>query len=232
VLTNGGGAHATLHVDGVFTSGDFQIPSDGGSGTDIIVCYAKGTRIATPTGEQPIEDLEPGDLVNSYFGGPVPVRWVGRRHVDCTRHPDSRGAWPVRVAAGSFGPGCPHRDLFLSPNHAVCVRGDLIPVKYLINGTSIAQLPVDEVTYYHVELAEHDMLRAEGLWAESYLDVGDRENFANGGGAVRLFPDFAADNAMAWEAKGCAPLVVCGARLEAARGWVNESAGRGIRVAA
>jgi hypothetical protein len=223
VLTNGGGQHATLHVDGAFTSGDFNY-----SGSDIIVCFARGTHIATPRGERPIEQLSPGDLVRTEFGGTAAIQWIGRRHVDCARHPDPRLAWPVQVAVDAMGPGRPHRDLLLSPNHAVWVHGELIPIRCLINGTSIAQLPVDEVTYYHIELAQHDLLWAEGLRAESYLDVGDRANFTNGGGPVRLFPDFATaiDNAMLWETKGCAPLVVQGPRLEAARAWVSKAAGR------
>ena len=33
-----------------------------------------------------------------------------------------RKVWPVRVAAGAFGPGRPHADLWLSPDHAVYVE--------------------------------------------------------------------------------------------------------------
>jgi hypothetical protein len=89
-----------------------------------------------------------------------------------------------------------------------------VPVKYLANGTSIAQVERAAVTYYHVELAAHDLLLAEGLAVESYLDVGDRSNFENGGGAVALFPNF---TSLKWETEGCAPLVVCGPELAAAR---------------
>jgi hypothetical protein len=42
------------------------------------------------------------------------------------------------------------------------------------------------------------------LLAESYLDTGDRANFANGDGPVALYPDFAS---RVWDAAGCAPLV-------------------------
>ncbi len=40
----------------------------------------------------------------------------------------------------------------------------------LINGTTITREPVVAVTYWHVELDAHDILLAEGLPAESYLD--------------------------------------------------------------
>jgi collagen type I/II/III/V/XI/XXIV/XXVII alpha len=41
------------------------------------------------------------------------------------------------------------------------------------------QVAVDAVTYFHVELPRHDVLLAEGLAAESYLDTGNRSVFAN-----------------------------------------------------
>ena len=37
------------------------------------------------------------------------------------------------------------------------------------------------IEYFHVELDRHDVLFAEGLAAESYLDTGNRGLFANGG---------------------------------------------------
>lgn len=70
------------------------------------------------------------------------------------------------------------------------------------------------VTYFHVELARHAVLLAEGLPAESYLDTGDRSDFGNGGGAMTLHPDFAS---LQREAGACAPLVITGPVLEAVR---------------
>jgi hypothetical protein len=129
--------------------------------------------------------------------------------------------WPVRVAAGAFGPGLPHRDLWLSPDHAVYVGEVLIPVRYLVNGSTIAQVPMDRVTYHHIELAEHDVVLAEGLPAESFLDVKDGSNYANRAGPVRLYPDY---SARMWEAFGCAPLIVTGPELEVTRRLVERCA--------
>ena len=127
----------------------------------------------------------------------------------------------MRISAGAFGDGRPLRDLWLSPDHAVFVDDVLIPVRHLINGTSVVQVPMNEVTYYHVELPRHDVVLAEGLPAESYLDTGDRCNFDNGGGAVALHPDF---SMRVWEAEGCAPLIVTGAQLAAVRQRLNDRA--------
>jgi collagen type I/II/III/V/XI/XXIV/XXVII alpha len=197
--------------------------STSGDGAAIsVLCFRADTRILTPSGERPVQELAVGDLVRTVLGeAAAPIVWVGRREVDCARHPQPRKVWPVRVAAEAFGPGRPHADLFLSPDHAVYVGDVLIPVKHLINGSTIAQVPVDRVTYHHLELAEQDVLLAEGLPAESYLDMRDGSDYANRSGPVRLYPDYAA---RMWEAFGCARLIVTGPDLAAARALVESFA--------
>jgi T5SS/PEP-CTERM-associated repeat protein len=183
-------------------------------------CFASGTRIATERGEVPVDELVEGDRVQVIGSSPQSrqIVWIGERTVDCSRHPAPEKVWPVRIRTAAFGSGRPYEDLWLSPDHAVFVGEVLIPVKYLINGSTIAQVPVEEITYYHIELPRHSVLLAGGLPAESYLDTGDRTNFANGGGPVTLYPDF---SSRVWDAEGCAPLIVTGAQLELARRWVN-----------
>jgi hypothetical protein len=193
---------------------------DGGAGTQITVaqCFAAGTHILTQGGEVPVEDIRVGDLLPTVLGvGTAPVIWSGRRVVDCLRHSKPQKVWPVRVIAGAFGPARPHSDLWLSPDHAVYVNGVLIPVRHLINGSTIAQVPVDCVTYHHIELPQHDVLLAEGLPAESFLDMRDGSNFANRPDPIRLYPDY---SARMWEALGCARLVVTGPELAAARALI------------
>jgi len=218
-LTSGGSPVGTLPFTGGYVTGDFNVVAQGTTATEITYvgpppCYAAGTRIATDRGPVPVERLRPGDRVVSAFGGTVPVLWVGRRHVDCRRHPRPTEAWPVRVCAGAFGASVPQRNLHLSPDHGIYAEGVLIPVRYLINGTTVAQQAVDEVTYFHVELPQHDVIFAEGLPAESYLDTGNRGAFENGGGAVQLHPDFAL---RVWLAQACADQITHGPKLDAAR---------------
>jgi hypothetical protein len=182
------------------------------SGVQAAACYAAGTRIRTQTGEVLVEHLAAGDIVHAHFAGATPVVWTGHRHVDCRRHPEPSQVWPVRVSAHAFGPRMPIRDLVLSPDHAVFVDNVLIPIKHLVNGRTIAQEQWDTVTYFHVELGEHDVVLAEGMPAESYLENGDRGVFDNAGGVVALHPDFGMRR---WDALGCAPLVVTGEKLAA-----------------
>lgn len=127
------------------------------------------------------------DVVVNAAGEQRSIRWIGHRRIDCRRHPRPEDVRPVRIAAHAFGPGRPARDLLVSPGHAICVEvlGEvLIPAKHLVNGATIAQVEVDEVTYWHVELDTHDILLANGLPAESYIDCGNRAFFASSRGEV------------------------------------------------
>jgi autotransporter passenger strand-loop-strand repeat protein len=190
--------------------------------TPTISCFAAGTRIATPRGEIAVEAIAEGELVQVLLGGGFSeVIWVGGREVDCARHPYPQKVWPVRVPAGAFGPGRPHTNLLLSPDHAVYLADVLIPIKHLINGSTIAQVPVERVTYHHLELAQHDVVLAEGLPAESFLDLRDGSNYTDRPGPIRLYPDY---SARMWEAFGCAPLVVTGPELAVARALVARHA--------
>ena len=187
----------------------------------VAACYLAGTRIAAERGDVRVEDLVIGNLVQAQGAGLTPIKWIGHRRIDCRRHPKPRNVWPVRVCPDAFGLGMPHRDLFLSPDHAVFIDGVLIPIKYLINGKTVVQEPRDTVRYFHIELAQHDILSAEGLPCESFLDTGNRADFDNGGPVMRMHPEFAL---RVWEADGCAPLVIYGAELEAARSFLLDRA--------
>jgi len=215
-------ANGTPINDALGNNVDFAAATGAATGLAVMACFAAGTRIATDQGEIAVEALRVGDWVRTVLGGgTAPIVWVGQREVDCARHPKPRKVWPVRVAAGAFGPGRPSRDLSLSPDHAVYVNEVLIPVKHLINGSTIVQVQVDHISYYHIELPRHDVVLAQGLPAESFLDMRDGSNYASRPGPTRLYPDF---SARMWEAFGCARLVVTGPELDAARALVARFA--------
>ena len=219
-----------------FSGEAFWFSADSSGGTQIVLaaaCYAAGTRIATTRGLVPVEALTVGETVRLAEGGTAPVVWLGHRRVACRRHPRPRDVLPVRIAAHAFGLDRPCRDLWLSPDHAVFVDGVLIPVRYLLNGATLAQEEaVATIAYWHVELPRHGVLLAEGLPAESYLDSGNRAAFANAGTLALAHADFAR---RVWGNNGCAPLVTEGAmrdrvytRLIAqalALGWRPQDAG-------
>ena len=207
-VTSAAGADFEIQMDGSLNlqASDFNFGS---------ACYAIGTFILTDRGEIAVEHLTAGDHVTTMSGASRPIRWIGYRRIDCSRHPDPRQVWPVRVGAGAFGEGLPRRDLWLSPDHAVYMRGVLIPIKLLVNGSTIRQIQMNAVTYYHVELSRHDILLAEGLPAESYLDTGNRYMFENGGASLLLHPYLEHENDQARrDTESCVPFVCDAERVE------------------
>lgn len=186
-----------------------------------VSCFAKGSRIAGPDGQaRPVEDLTPGEVIMTGSGAARPILWIGRRAIDCTRHPAPHAVWPIRIRAGAFAEAAPLRDLYLSPDQAVLAGDVLIQIGRLCNGTTIAQQPVAQITYYHIKLETHDVLLAEGLAVETYLDTGGRDNFQADAVLLRLHPDFGVGTTGAgdpWELHGSAPMVLAGPRLEQER---------------
>jgi hypothetical protein len=160
----------TLSLQGAFTGEHFVV--NAGTDTDIsVACFAAGTRVLTDAGEVAVEALRPGHRVISLtHERALPVRWVGRQRA---RVP------PVRVFAGALGEDAPHRDVWLSPDHAVFVDEMLVPLRYLVNGASVAEMECGHIEYFHLELCAHAVLLADGLPAESYLDTGNRAAFAD-----------------------------------------------------
>lgn len=168
----------------------------GGTALTAVACFAPGTRIMTPCGPKPIERIAVGDIVlTATDSGSRTVIWTGRRHVCIADHLHPQDFWPIRVLAGAIAPGCPSRDLVLSPDHALHDQSTgtplLIPVRFLINGLSIVQEPADEMVWHHIELDAHDAILAEGTAAESYLDTGNRHEFESSVALVDGFADLA-----------------------------------------
>jgi sugar lactone lactonase YvrE len=219
-------AATPLNPSGSLLSMTTTNPGNGGLAlvNGSLPCFREGTRLDGERGPVLVEVLQPGMRLRTAGGALREVIWIGHSRVDCQRHPRPLDVLPVRVAAGAMGEGLPLRDLWLSPDHALFVDAHLVPVRYLLNGTTIVQeaigteMNAGRVQYFHVELATHDILLAEGMPVESYLDSGNRASFTNGGGVTMLYPDFAS---RVWEAKGCAPLLVAGPQLNVIRQRVN-----------
>ena len=151
------------------------------------------------------------------------VKWIGYRHVKAG---DLSGddAHPVRIKAGAFGENTPARDLLITNEHCIVVDGGLTPVRLLVNGRSImVDTSISSFTYYHVELDEHGILLAEGLAVESYLDSGNRSNFANAD-VTTLRPQMGITVKAANHAQPVLPLLVDPAGLQPVWGALNERA--------
>ncbi|MFQ5624653.1 MAG: Hint domain-containing protein [Paracoccaceae bacterium] len=175
---------------------------------NILICVARGTRIATPGGETAVEDLAVGDLVLTRDGGPQPIRWIGARRVgagELARDPSLR---PVRILRGAFGAGRPARDLVVTPQHRILLsdwRAEIMfgeaevlaPAKALVNERTIRiDREAGEVEYFHLLFDCHQIIYTEALPTESFhpgaysLRELDRATRAE---IIRLFPELGAD---------------------------------------
>lgn len=161
-------------------------------GTMVYACFLKGTHIATPEGEVKVEALKAGDKVLTASGSIAIVKWVGHRTLYKSRIPskDAVRAFPILFKKDSIAQNMPHRDLTLSPGHHVSFNGTLVPAMMLVNGQTIVQQFNTKVfEYFHIELEQFDIILAEGVPAETYVDTGNRSMFQNAA-EVAMNPDF------------------------------------------
>ncbi|MEP2784479.1 MAG: Hint domain-containing protein [Pseudoruegeria sp.] len=164
------------------------------------VCFLDGTLISTPTGPVVVEQLAVGQLVQTLDGPSASIKWIEGREIsqnDVSLNPALR---PVCIQAGALGPNTPNRDLHLSQEHRVLISGPkvellfgepdvLIAAKELLNWPGIAlSFPQSPFRYFHILLENHEILIAEGAYAES-LFLGDESLHTLSSAALRELSD-------------------------------------------
>lgn len=159
-----------------FGNGSYQLDNIDTSGPGVI-CFAEGTRLATPDGERAVEDLAAGDLVLTVDGGPMPIIWASSsRHI---WPGGSEQALPILIARGALTRDQPSRDLVVSPQHKVLLTRQMVsdapkanvlaPAKGLTRLPGIREMKGKRsVTYCHILLERHAILLSEGLPTESF----------------------------------------------------------------
>jgi hypothetical protein len=147
-----------------------------------VACFLPGTLIATVGGPVAVESLRIGDGVVTADGHVVPVKWIGRQTV-VTAFGPSREHAPVLVCEGALGPNQPMRDLRVTSDHALLLDGLLVQAGALVNGTTVRRMTAAEVgeryTVFHVETEGHELILAEGIAAETFVDNVTRRRFDN-----------------------------------------------------
>ncbi|WP_428926645.1 Hint domain-containing protein [Marinibacterium sp. SX1] len=145
---------------------------------DGILCFAAGTQIDTPAGPRRVETLRPGEILTTEDHGPMPLLWTGRREVLFAKGDDRFR--PIQFKPGSLGPNSPTRDLVVAPHHHLVLRGPdvaeltgntaaLAPAGALTELRGVRQmLGKRRITYVHLMLEGHAVLRAEGAECESF----------------------------------------------------------------
>lgn len=152
-------------------------------------CFLPGTLIRTPSGERPVEDIKSGDEVFTYKNGQELKRsvvWVGHSHAFSNESkPDDISNYPVRILKDAISDGVPYKDLLITAEHCLSFDGKFIPARMLVNGRSIFyDKSITSYDYYHIEMEEHAVIVADGIFTESYLDTGNRRSFRETGKVV------------------------------------------------
>jgi hypothetical protein len=219
-LTNAGGQDI-LALNGDFTTADFTITATPGrvAITTDVACFCAGTHITTATGEVAVEHLKIGDYVRTLHGGSQKIKWIGRRSYAGPFVTRNHRIMPVHIRQDAIAPGIPARDLFVSPGHALCIDGVLIHAWRLINGVSITQVEsLSTLTYFHIELDNHEIIFAENCLAETFMGESFRNQFQN----AQEFSDLYQDSI---EQTMCLPRLDSGFALQAIHGRIAARAG-------
>jgi hypothetical protein len=190
-----GSAPIAIQLSGTYAAGTFVdwILDPGGAGSDVflgtVACFCRGTMILTEQGEIAVEDLKISDRVATASGEVRPIQWIGRRAYDPRFVAGNRNVLPIRIEAGALAHTVPARDLWVSPEHALYLRGVLVPAQLLVNDATITQsVSVERLEYFHTDLGTHDVILAEGTAAETYVDCDNRGMFHNAREFAQLYP--------------------------------------------
>lgn len=145
-----------------------------------MICFTPGTRITTPDGLRPVEELQEGARIQTKDDGIQQIRWVGSRKISGARLYAMPSLRPVRLKAGALGDDEPEGDLIVSPEHRVVIKGRsaealfnapevLVAAKDLVNDRTILfDHTAKDVTYIHLLLDRHQIVWANGVETESF----------------------------------------------------------------
>lgn len=145
-----------------------------------VICFTPGTRIDTPEGPRLVEDLREGDAVQTLDSGAQDIQWVGKRRMTGARLYTMPYLRPIRIRADALGPGRPDEELLVSPDHRLLLKGDaaralfntpevLVAARDLVDGAQVnVDMALREVTYIHILLPQHHLIRANGVETESF----------------------------------------------------------------
>ncbi|SMR70696.1 Hint domain-containing protein [Aliiroseovarius halocynthiae] len=148
-----------------------------------VALLAKGTRVRTPSGDCPVEELREGSVILTREHGGQPVFWIGQREAAPGQAMVEPGAKPIRLRAGAIRSGQPDADLLVSPHQQILVSGKrarqligqnevLASALDLVDGSLISSdRKASDISFYQVLLGRHEVIWANGVPVESLHPV-------------------------------------------------------------
>lgn len=176
-LTNGGQYYFMVEIfdtDGNFAIDVYDLidsPITVNSGGGGVECIVQGMLVRTPSGDIPIEKLQPGDSVITSNNREVKIQ---KRKIIVVSNTNKLTA-PYIIEKNAFGINSPAAQLCLSPRHAILIGDNLweIPREAACDNKKVYQMEHGKsVTYYHIGLEsfETDTLIVNGQHIESLND--------------------------------------------------------------
>lgn len=156
----------------VITDAEYTPPQNGQPAQWNLSCFTPRARVLTPSGLRMIRDLRPGDRIVTADHGDQPVLAILRRRIAPALLRAFPALRPVVIEAHAFGEGHPLRRLHVSRQHAFAARDGAALVRAIHLAARSAGVRVQDnrpnrITYMHIVLPRHELIRVEGVWTES-----------------------------------------------------------------
>ncbi|MEO9514192.1 MAG: Hint domain-containing protein [Paracoccaceae bacterium] len=137
--------------------------------------FAQGALMKTPDGTVAIEDLQPGDFLNTSVGEPAQIVWIG----STVFTPNTRTKL-VRVMADSLGPARPASFVTVGPSARLlqttpsmrCISSGaplLTPAADFVDNVNVIEVtPPTPIRLFHVCLTRHAAVNVGGIEMETF----------------------------------------------------------------
>lgn len=177
---------------------------------NVIICFTPGSTVETEFGLRPVEAIRQGDRVWTRDNGLQEVRWASRSDLSAADLAARPHLAPVLIRKGALGYNVPERDMVVSPNHRMLIESTdaalyfaepevLAAAKHLVDGASVLRARVPQVSYIHFMFDQHEVVRVDGAWSESF-QPGDYSlnglDAAQRGEILELFPELGSDQGL------------------------------------
>lgn len=160
----------TVTVNGV-TADLYQ--DDSGTAPDRYTpCYLAGSKVSSPKGLIPVEQLNIGDEVYIFRNSQkiiARVVWCGTSTVRaCIGKPLDLAEYPIIIEPGALDDQVPFEPLRITAEHCLCIDDKLIPARMLVNGHSIRyDTDITEYSIYHFMTGDHAIIEVNGALSET-----------------------------------------------------------------